>query len=87
MQLHILKDDGVSYWLDSVIVLQWLHSADKKQTFSLLTAAEFWETSSIDEREHIKGDMIPSDIGTRGTTIQKLSEWKVVWSNLFERPS
>ena len=37
-------------------------------------AAEILEASTIDEWKHIKGELNPSDIGTRGITIEKLSK-------------
>ena len=37
-------------------------------------AAEILEASTTDEWKHIKGELNPSDIGTRGITIEKLSE-------------
>ena len=37
-------------------------------------AAEILEASITDEWKHIKGEFNPSDIGTRGITIEKLSE-------------
>ena len=30
-QEHDLQIDSVTHWTDSVTVLQWLHSADKRQ--------------------------------------------------------
>ena len=75
---HDLRIDSVTHWTDSVTVLQWLLSADKKQNvFVANRAAEILESSTMDERKHVKGELNPSDIGTRGTTIEKLkeSEW------------
>ena len=37
-------------------------------------AAELLENSTNDEWKHVKGELNPSDIGTRGITIQKLTE-------------
>ena len=52
-----------------------MYSADKKQNvFVANRAAEILEASSTDEWKHIRGELNPSDIGTRGTTIAKLSE-------------
>ena len=76
IQEHDLSFDSVTHWTDSVTVLQWLNSADKRQNVfvanraaEILYAADVWK--------HIRGEMNPSDIGTRGITIDKLfeSEW------------
>ena len=75
---HDLQIDSVTHWTDSVTVLQRLHSADKRQNvFVANRAAEILQSSTIDEWKHVKGELNPSDIGTRGTTIEKLieSEW------------
>ena len=75
LQEHDISIDSVTHWTDSVTVLQWLYSADKKQNvFVANRAAEILEASSTDEWKHIRGELNPSDIGTRGTTIAKLSE-------------
>ena len=72
---HDLLIDSVTHWTDSFTVLQWLHSADRRQNvFVANRAAEILEASTIDEWKHIKGELNPSDIGTRGITIEKLSE-------------
>ena len=72
---HDLLIDSVTHWTDSITVLQWLHSADRKHNvFVANRAAEILEASTVDEWKHIKGDLNPSDIGTRGITIEKLSE-------------
>ena len=72
---HDLPINSVTHWTDSVTVLQWLNSADKRQNvFVANRAAEILETSTIDEWKHIRGELNPSDIGTRGITIEKLSE-------------
>ena len=75
VQEHDLRIDSVTHWTDSVTVLQWLHSADKKQNvFVANRAVQILENSTIDEWKHVKGEMNPSDIGTRGITIEKLTE-------------
>ena len=72
---HDLLIDSVTQRIDSITVLQCLLSADKKQNvFSANRSAEILETSTIDEWKHIKGELNPSDIGTRGITIEKLSD-------------
>ena len=63
--------DSVTHWTDSNTALQWLHSADRKQNgFVANRAAEILEASTIDQWKHIKGELNPSDIGTRGITIE-----------------
>ena len=71
---HDLLIDSVTHWTDSITVLQWLYSADRRQknVFFANRAAEILEASTIDEWKHIKGQL--KDIGTRGITIEKLSE-------------
>ena len=50
VQEHDLWIDSVTHWTDSVTVLQWFYSADKKQNvFVANTAAEILEKSTIDE--------------------------------------
>ena len=90
IQEHDLPMNGVIHWTDSVTVLQWLNSADKKQNvFVANRAAEFLENSTIDEWKHIRGELNPSDIGTRGITIEKLSEseWLTGPSWLKDKPN
>ena len=50
VQEHDLQIDSVTHWTDSSTVLQWLHSACKKQNFFVANrAAEILESSTIDE--------------------------------------
>ena len=72
IQEHDLPNNGVTHWTDSFTVLQWLNSADKKQNVFVANRAA--ENSTIDEWKHIRGELNPSDTGTRGITIEKLSE-------------
>ena len=52
IQEHDLPINSVTHWTDSVTVLQWLNSADKRQNvFVANRAAEILETSTIDEKE------------------------------------
>ena len=75
IQEHDLPINCVTHWTDSVTVLQWLNSAEKKAECNVANrAAEILENSTIDEWKHIRGELNPSDIGTRGITIEKLSE-------------
>ena len=72
---HDLLIDSVTHWTDSITVLQRLDSADRRQNvFVANSAAEILEASTIDECKHIRLELNPSDIGTRGITIEKLSE-------------
>ena len=72
---HDLLIDSVTHWIDCITVLQRLHSADRRQNvFVANRAAEILETFTIDEWKHIRGELNPSDIGTRGRTIEKLCE-------------
>ena len=67
--------DSVTHWTDSITVLQWLHSADRKQNVNVANrAAEILEASSFDELKNIKDELNSSVIETRGITIEKLSE-------------
>ena len=66
---------SVTHCTDFITVLQWLHSADRKQNvFVPNRAAELLKAFTIDEWKHIKGELNPSDNGTREITIEKLSE-------------
>ena len=90
IQEHDLPINSVTHWTDSVTVLQWLNSADKRQNVFVANraAAEILENSTIDEWKHIRGELNPSDIGTRGITIEKLSdsEWLTGPSWLRDHP-
>ena len=75
IQEHDLPISSVTHWTDSVTVLQWLNSADKRQNvFVTDRAAEILENSTIDEWKHIQGELNPSDIGTLVMILEKLSE-------------
>ena len=75
VEKHDLLNDNVTHWTDSITVLQWLHSADRKQNlFVANRGAEILEASTTDEWKHIKGELNPSDIGARAISIEKLSE-------------
>ena len=68
----------VYHWTDSLTVLQWIHSARKKQhIFVANRTREILDSSSVDEWRHVKGTMNPADVGTRGMTVSQLieSEW------------
>ena len=49
----------------------------KTKVFVANRAADILKNSTIDEWKHVKGEMNPFDIGTRGITIEKLtkSDW------------
>ena len=77
---HDAKIDKIYHWTDSLIVLQWLQAAHKKQqVFVANRAAEILENSSMDQWRHVKGVENPADIGTRGMSIEGLKE--SVWLN------
>ena len=83
IQEHDIPINSVTHCTDSVTVLQKLTSADKKlNVFVANKAAESLENSTIDEWKHIRGELNPSDVGTRGITLEKLSE-----SDWLTRPS
>ncbi|XP_075254852.1 uncharacterized protein LOC142346222 [Convolutriloba macropyga] len=63
---HDVNIDKTYHWTDSSTVLQWLHSADKKQqVFVANRAAKILENSSMDQWIHVKGIKNTADIGTR----------------------
>ena len=75
---HDIHIQTVTHWTDSMTVLQWLHSAHKKQqVFVANRVGEILDQSTVDEWRHVKGTMNPADIGTRGVTVTHLreSEW------------
>ena len=75
LEKHDLLKDSATHWTDSITVLQWLHSEDRKQkVFVANKAAKILQASTIDGWKHIKGKLNPSDIGTRSITSEKLSE-------------
>ena len=72
---HDLKIQTVTHWTDSMTVLQWLHSAEKRQQIFVTTRVrEVLDESTVDEWRHIKGTMNPADIGTRVVTVSQLLE-------------
>ena len=73
-----IKIQTVTHWTNFMTVLQWLHSAHKRQqVFVANSVVEILDQSTVDERRHVKGTMNPADIGTRGVTVSQLlqSEW------------
>ena len=77
---HDILIHTVTHWTDSMTVLQWLHSAHKKQQQLVLVAnriREVLDRSTVGEWRHVKGTMIPADMGTRWVTVSQLleSEW------------
>ena len=53
-------------------------NGQKAESFFANRAAETVENSTIDNWEHIRGDLNPSDIGTRGITKETLTEYEWV---------
>ena len=54
-QGHDIAIANVYHWTDSLTVLQWIHSAPKKQqVFGANRIREILESSSVDERRHVK---------------------------------
>ena len=75
IQEHDMSVNSGTHWTDSVSILQLLNSADKKQNvFFANRAVEILENCTIDEWKHFQNNLNSSDIGTRGITIEKLSE-------------
>ena len=63
------------HWTDSVTVLHWLYSANKKKNFFVANrTAEILEGSTIDEWKFVNGTLNPADIGTRGMTVKDLND-------------
>ena len=86
---HDIQIQTVTHWTDSMTVLQWLHSAHKKQqVFVANRVGEILDQSTVDEWQHVKGTMNPADIGTRGVTVSQLleSEWLNGPAWLKQRP-
>ena len=70
-----LKIDKVYYGTDSSTVLHWLQSAhEQQQVFVANRAAEILENFSMDQWRHVKGLENPADIGTRGMSIEGVTE-------------
>ena len=73
MEEHEFEVDQILHWTDSTIVLQWLHSANKKQpVFVANRVAEILQHSSANKWRHLEGKLNPAAIGTRGMTPEKL---------------
>ena len=86
---HDIQVQTVTHWTDSMTVLQWLHSALKKQqVFVANRDGEILDQSTVDEWQHVKGTMNPAGIGTRGVTVSQLlgSEWVNGPAWLKQRP-
>ena len=67
LEEHEFEIDKILHWTDSTNVLQWLHSAKKKQPVLVANrVAEILENSSINQWRHVGGKLNPADIATRG---------------------
>ena len=65
-------------WTDSTTVLQWIHSAHRKQqVFVANRVAEILDSTDVTQWKHVSGINNPADIGTRKITMGDLqaSEW------------
>ena len=76
-QALTLKITRTFLWTDSTIVVQWLNSSKKQQTFVANGVADILENSTVDQWFHVDTDKNPADAGTRGLTIDALtgSNW------------
>ena len=72
---HDLKFGSIYHWTDSETVLQWLKSAHQKQVvFVANRVSEKLEDTTIDEWRHVRGELNPADIGTRGISLENLTK-------------
>ena len=75
LEEHDIEIDRTVHWTDSTTVLQWLHSANKKQQVFLANrVAEILGSSTIDQWRLVEGKLNPADIDTRGLTVKGLKE-------------
>ena len=75
---HKKQIKSCSFWLDSTILLQWIHSSHRKQQiFVANRVAEILDTTDVSQWKHVRGINKPADIGTRAISIEELkrSEW------------
>ena len=62
---HNIQIQTVTHWTEFMTVLQWLHSAHKKQqVFVAKRVGKALDQSTVDEWRHVKCTMNPADIGT-----------------------
>ena len=72
---HDIQIHTVTHWTDLLTVLQWLHSAHKKQqVLGASRVGEILDQSTVDTWRHVKGTINPADIGTRRVTVSQLLE-------------
>ena len=76
---HDVRIDQIYHWTDSSTALQWLQSVPKKQVFVANRAVEILENVSMDQWRLVKVVENPSDLRTRGMSIEGLKE--SVWLN------
>ena len=72
------EDDSYSFWSDSTIILQCIHSSHcKQQEVVANRVAEILDTTDISQWKHVSGINNPADIGTRAIYVDELkrSEW------------
>ena len=61
-------------WSDSSTVLAWLSSEKKLPVFVANRVAEILDTTTINSWRHVKGDINPANLATRGLTINQISD-------------
>lgn len=76
--LKIMEGFGISFtrrqlWCDSTIVLSWISAeAANWKTFVANRVAEIRESSCVDEWQHVKSELNPADVISRGTSPEQL---------------
>ena len=72
---HNIQIQTVTHWTDSMTLLQWLHSAHKRQqVFVAKRVGEILDQPTVDEWRQVKGTINPADIGSRGVNVSQLLE-------------
>ena len=77
---HETKINSCSFWSDSTIVLQWIHSSHREQqVFVANRVAGVLGRTDVSQWKHVSGINNPADIGTRAINIEELkrSEWLI----------
>ena len=73
-ELCIKKINQIHYWVDSMIVLQYIANETRRfKVFVGNRVAEIRETSFSDQWHHIDGTLNPADCATRGSNINDIT--------------
>ena len=70
LESHDIEIAKMYHWIDSLTVIQGLHSVHKKQqVFAANRRSEFLDSLTVDEWRYVKGTLKPAEIETQGTAV------------------